>query len=87
MEEMAVEIESYLAKVQDIKIKAKKKISKKPPPTSRVGANPSQAHVNLLELHLTKFKGDILEFPQFWDLSSKRLTGIQNCLQYTSVPT
>ena len=50
IEQMAVEIESCLAKVQDTRIKAKKKMSKKPPPTSSVGANTSQAHVNLPEL-------------------------------------
>ena len=38
-------------------------MSKKPPPTSSVGAN-------LPKLHLPKFKGNILEFPQFWDLFS-----------------
>ena len=70
IEQMAVEIESCLAKVQDTRIKAKKKMSKKPPLTSSVGANTSQAHVNLPELHLPKFKGDILEFPRFWDLFS-----------------
>ena len=70
IKQMAVEIESCLAKVQDTRIKAKKKMSKKPPPTSSVDANTSQAHVNLPELHLPKFKGDILEFPRFWDLFS-----------------
>ena len=69
IEQMAVEIESCLAKVQETRIKAKKKMSKKPP-TSSVGANTSQAHVNLPELHLPKFKGDILEFPRFCDLFS-----------------
>ena len=70
IEQMAVEIESCLAKVQDTKIKAKKKMSKKPPPTSSIGTNTSQAHVNLPELHLQKFKGDILEVPRFWNLFS-----------------
>ena len=69
IEQLAEEIEICLAKVQDARIKAKKIINKKSPlPTSTVEATKPEPRVKLPELQLPKFKGDILEFPRFWDL-------------------
>ena len=64
MEAISEEIEQYLSRVQDVKVKAKKKIGKK-------SVVPSTAHahqVKLPDIRLPKFGGDVLEWPRFWDL-------------------
>ena len=69
LQPLAVDVDNCLAKVQDARVRAKKKMKKVVAPApSSAASSTIEAHVNLPELHLPKFKGDILEFPRFWDL-------------------